>query len=256
MREYLERDVMPATEGRVAFHARVAVNVLGMVERELTLGPAQAEAEHGRLVALLGHDGTIRELTEELATGIRAGTHRPSPGRRHGVREGVGGGQARRRQPQLPCAAPEHRGDRVRIATWNVNSLKARLPRVEEWLEYAQPDVLCLQETKLSDKNFPAMAFSTLGYESAHHGHNQWNGVAILSKVGIDDVTSGFGESLVDPYEGDARLVAATCGGIRVASVYVPNGREVAERVLRPQARVVRAAGRVGRRPASSPPTR
>src|SRR4051794_2505705 len=74
VREYLERDVMPATEGRVSFHARVAVNVLGMVERELTLGAEQREAERARLVGLLGHDGTVRELTEELAAGIRAGT--------------------------------------------------------------------------------------------------------------------------------------------------------------------------------------
>jgi exodeoxyribonuclease-3 len=115
----------------------------------------------------------------------------------------------------------------VRIATWNVNSLKARQPRVEEWLEYARPDVLCLQETKLADKAFPALAFSALGYDSVHHGHNQWNGVAILSRVGIDDVTTGFDDDVVDPYEGDARLVAATCGGVRVVSVYVPNGREV-----------------------------
>jgi len=114
----------------------------------------------------------------------------------------------------------------MRIATWNVNSLKARLPRVEEWLEYAAPDVLCLQETKLSDKAFPAMTFSALGYDSVHHGQGQWNGVAILSRVGIEDTTSGFGD-LTDPYEGDARLVAATCGGVRVVSVYVPNGREV-----------------------------
>jgi exodeoxyribonuclease-3 len=115
----------------------------------------------------------------------------------------------------------------VRIATWNVNSLKARQPRVEEWLAYAHPDVLCLQETKLSDDTFPALAFSALGYESVHHGHNQWNGVAILSRVGIDDVTTGFDADSVDPYEGDARLVAATCGGVRVLSTYVPNGREV-----------------------------
>jgi exodeoxyribonuclease III len=115
----------------------------------------------------------------------------------------------------------------VRIATWNVNSLKARLPRVEEWLEYAQPDVLCLQETKLADKNFPALAFSALGYESVHFGYNQWNGVAILSKVGIEDPANGFGPDVVDPYEADARMLTATCGGIRVASVYVPNGREV-----------------------------
>jgi len=115
----------------------------------------------------------------------------------------------------------------MRIATWNVNSLKARLPRVEEWLEYARPDVLCLQETKLADKAFPALAFSALGYESAHHGYNQWNGVAILSRVGIEDPGNGFGEGVTDPYADDARMLAATCGGIRVVSVYVPNGREV-----------------------------
>ncbi len=115
----------------------------------------------------------------------------------------------------------------MRIATWNVNSLKARLERVEEWLEYAQPDVLCLQETKMADKAFPAMAFSALGYESVHHGQGQWNGVAILSKVGIEDPQNGFGAGVVDPYAGDARMLAATCGGIRVVSVYVPNGREV-----------------------------
>lgn len=115
----------------------------------------------------------------------------------------------------------------MRIATWNVNSLKARLPRVEEWLAYAQPDVLCLQETKLSDEAFPTMAFSALGYESAHHGQGRWNGVAILSRVGLDELDRGFGEQFVDPYEGDARLVAAGCSGIRIVSVYVPNGREV-----------------------------
>lgn len=74
VREYLERDVMTTTEGRVAFHARVAVNVLGMVERELELGPGQDDTEHARLVALLGHDGTVRALTEELARGIRDGS--------------------------------------------------------------------------------------------------------------------------------------------------------------------------------------
>jgi len=114
----------------------------------------------------------------------------------------------------------------MRIATWNVNSLKARLPRVEEWLDYAAPDVLCLQETKLSDKSFPAMTFSALGYDSVHYGQGQWNGVAILSRVGVADVGTGFGD-LDDPYAGDARLLAATCNGVRVVSVYVPNGREV-----------------------------
>lgn len=108
-----------------------------------------------------------------------------------------------------------------------MNSLKARLPRVEEWLGYARPDVLCLQETKLADDGFPALAFAALGYESAHHGEGRWNGVAILSRVGLDDVTSGFGDGFDDPYVGDARLIAARCGGVRVVSVYVPNGREV-----------------------------
>jgi len=115
----------------------------------------------------------------------------------------------------------------VRIATWNVNSLKARQERVEEWLAYARPDVLCLQETKLSDQAFPHLTFSALGYDSVHHGQGQWNGVAILSRVGIDAVTTGFDGKHVDPYEGDARLIAATCDGVRVVSVYVPNGREV-----------------------------
>jgi exodeoxyribonuclease III len=116
----------------------------------------------------------------------------------------------------------------MRIATWNVNSLNKRQPRVEEWLAYARPDVLCLQETKLSDSTFPQLSFSALGYDSVHHGPGRWNGVAILSRVGIDEVTSGFdGAELVDPYEGDARLLAAKCGGVRIVNVYVPNGRQV-----------------------------
>lgn len=115
----------------------------------------------------------------------------------------------------------------MRIATWNVNSLKARLPRVEEWLGYADADVLCLQETKLADDAFPALTFKELGYDSVHHGEGRWNGVAILSRVGLDDATFGFGDAHIDAYEGDARLVTATCGGVRVSSVYVPNGREV-----------------------------
>ena len=112
----------------------------------------------------------------------------------------------------------------MRLATWNVNSLKARLERVEEWVVACQPDVVCMQETKLADTAFPAMAFSALGYESAHHGEGQWNGVAILSRVGLDDVVSGFapGAGAPDP---EARLITATCGGVRVMSAYVPNGR-------------------------------
>jgi exodeoxyribonuclease-3 len=111
----------------------------------------------------------------------------------------------------------------MRIATWNVNSLKVRMGRVEEWLTYAQPDVCCLQETKLSDAAFPHMAFSALGYESAHHGSGQWNGVAILSRVGLDNVVEGFSDGLKADEE--TRLLTATCGGVVVSSVYVPNGR-------------------------------
>ncbi len=113
----------------------------------------------------------------------------------------------------------------MRIATWNVNSLKIRLPRLEEWLDYAHPDVLCLQETKLADAAFPHMAFSTLGYESVHYGDGRWNGVAILSRVGIDNVLSGFAEPL-DP-DPETRIITARCGGVQVSSVYVPNGRSV-----------------------------
>ena len=110
----------------------------------------------------------------------------------------------------------------MRIATWNVNSLTARLSRVEEWMAYAQPDVLCLQETKQADAAFPHGAFAALGYESAHHGDSRWNGVAIISRVGLDNVATGLGSS--DDAEG-TRLIAADCGGTRVLSVYVPNGR-------------------------------
>ncbi len=122
----------------------------------------------------------------------------------------------------------------MRLATWNVNSLKARLPRVEEWLGYARPDVLCLQETKVADTAFPALAFAALGYEVAHHGDGRWNGVAILSRVGLDDVREGFGEArskvgatVADEVAAERRLIAATCGGVRVVSVYVPNGRSL-----------------------------
>ena len=107
-----------------------------------------------------------------LALGRRA----PAGGSPSGCRASSG---------SLSCAASGRVG-RVRIATWNVNSLNARLPRVEEWVAQVQPDVLCMQETKLADDAFPALAFQALGYESAHHGSGRWNGVAILSRVGID----------------------------------------------------------------------
>ena len=113
----------------------------------------------------------------------------------------------------------------MRVATWNVNSLKARLPRVEEWLAQVQPDVLCMQETKLTDDAFPLMTFQALGYDAAHFGAGRWNGVAILSRVGLDDVRAGFGDGEVEDVE--ARLLWATCVGIRIGTVYVPNGRAV-----------------------------
>ncbi len=113
----------------------------------------------------------------------------------------------------------------MRIATWNVNSLRARQERVEAWLAEVEPDVLLLQETKLADDAFPALSFEALGYSSAHHGQGQWNGVAILSRVGLDDVVVNFaGPGDPDP---DARIVTGTCAGVRVSSVYVPNGRSL-----------------------------
>jgi exodeoxyribonuclease III len=116
----------------------------------------------------------------------------------------------------------------VRIATWNVNSLKQRLPRLLPWLDQRKPDVVCLQETKLSDDAFATLlgdALSERGYEAAAHGETAWNGVAILSRVGLDDVVAGIDGAPGFP-KPEARAVSATCGGIRVVSVYVPNGRE------------------------------
>ncbi|HEY7634356.1 MAG TPA: exodeoxyribonuclease III [Gemmatimonadales bacterium] len=124
----------------------------------------------------------------------------------------------------------------MRIATWNVNSLKARLEKVTWWLERARPDVLLMQETKLADAAAPTAEFRAAGYELVHHGEGQWNGVAIASRVGIADVVSNFGEPLRPartPDVGDdeplaeARMLAATCVGVRVVSLYAPNGRVV-----------------------------
>ena len=115
----------------------------------------------------------------------------------------------------------------MRIATWNVNSIKQRVPRLLPWLDQRQPDVVCLQETKLADEAFAELLGSELadrGYAVAMHGEPTWNGVAILSRVGLEDVVSGLpgGPGFPRP---EARAVSATCGGIRVVSVYVPNGR-------------------------------
>jgi len=116
----------------------------------------------------------------------------------------------------------------VRIATWNVNSLKQRMPRLLPWLDQRRPDVVCLQETKLADDALARLlgdALDERGYEVAAHGEAQWNGVAILSRVGLDDVVAGVANGPGFPHQ-EARAVAATCDGIRVHSVYVPNGRE------------------------------
>jgi exodeoxyribonuclease III len=116
----------------------------------------------------------------------------------------------------------------VRVATWNVNSVKQRMPRLLPWLDQRKPDVVCLQETKLADDAFTALLGDELasrGYEVALHGEPRWNGVAILSRVGLADVVAGIAEEPGFP-QPEARAVAATCGGIRVHSVYVPNGRE------------------------------
>jgi exodeoxyribonuclease III len=115
----------------------------------------------------------------------------------------------------------------VRLATWNVNSVKQRVPRLLPWLDQRQPDVVCLQETKLADDAFAALLGEELtarGYAFAAHGEVQWNGVAILSRSGLDDVVAGIPGAPGFPHP-EARAVSATCGGIRVHSVYVPNGR-------------------------------
>ena len=124
----------------------------------------------------------------------------------------------------------------MRIATWNVNSLKARLDRVRAWLERARPDVLLMQETKLADAAAPKDAFRDMGYELAHHGEGRWNGVAIASRRGLAGVVTNFGAPLrtaETPAEGDdeplaeARMITAECGGVRVVCLYAPNGRSV-----------------------------
>jgi exodeoxyribonuclease-3 len=115
----------------------------------------------------------------------------------------------------------------MRIATWNVNSVKQRLPRLLPWLDERRPDVVCLQETKLADDAFAALLGDELdarGYAVAAHGEAAWNGVAILSRVGLDDVVPGLPGGPGFPHQ-EARAVSATCGGLRIVSVYVPNGR-------------------------------
>jgi exodeoxyribonuclease-3 len=112
----------------------------------------------------------------------------------------------------------------MKLATWNVNSVTARLPLVTKWLAEARPDVLCLQELKCTDDKFPAAAFGELGYESAAFGQRTYNGVAILARTGLTEVQRGFPD---DEEGAQARLLAATVEGVRIVNVYVPNGQFV-----------------------------
>jgi exodeoxyribonuclease III len=117
----------------------------------------------------------------------------------------------------------------VRLATWNVNSIRARIDRVISWVERSGVDVVALQETKCRDDQFPEDRFQEIGFEVAHHGLSQWNGVAVASRVGLDDVSIGFPGQPAwgDPPEAEARALGATCGGVRVWSLYIPNGRSL-----------------------------
>jgi exodeoxyribonuclease-3 len=119
----------------------------------------------------------------------------------------------------------------MRLATWNVNSIRSRIDRVEAFVQRQDIDVLALQETKARDDQWPVMGLEAMGYEVATLGHSQWNGVAIASRVGLDDVQHGF-EGMPeygDPLAAEARAIGATCGGVRVWSLYVPNGRALGD---------------------------
>ena len=139
---------------------------------------------------------------------------------------GVGGWPFPRISKTFQIGPCHYRGDRgcmgpMRIATWNVNSIKARLPRVLEWLEQAQPDVALLQELKVTDESFPYQPIEDLGYNTAVHGQKTYNGVAILSKRPIEDIQRGLPG---DPGDEQARYIEAIIDTVRVASIYLPNG--------------------------------
>lgn len=108
----------------------------------------------------------------------------------------------------------------MRLATWNVNSLKVRLPQLLDWLARTQADVVCLQETKLEDAKFPRTELADAGYHTAFAGQKTYNGVAIVSRAAAQDISAGFPEE-------QKRLIAATVAGVRVVCVYCPNGQSV-----------------------------
>jgi exodeoxyribonuclease-3 len=115
----------------------------------------------------------------------------------------------------------------VRIATWNVNSIRSRIDRVEEFLDRHDIDVLAIQETKAKEEQLPLMGLQARGYEVAAAGYNQWNGVAIISRVGLEDIAVGFPEMPQFDGASEARAIGARCGGIQILSLYVPNGRKI-----------------------------
>jgi exodeoxyribonuclease III len=115
----------------------------------------------------------------------------------------------------------------MRVATWNVNSLKARTDRVRAWLDRAEPDVVCLQELKCAEADVDPDLFADLGYQIAASGDGRWNGVAIVSRVGLDDVVRGLPDQPAYEAATECRAIAATCGPLRLWSVYIPNGRDV-----------------------------
>ncbi|HXX41825.1 MAG TPA: exodeoxyribonuclease III [Chthoniobacterales bacterium] len=112
----------------------------------------------------------------------------------------------------------------MKIASWNINSLRKRQDRLFEWLESFKPDIVCLQETKCTDDQFPALALEAAGYRSAFHGEKSYNGVAILSNSPIQEVRLSMGDGIVDP---QARVIAATIDNLRIYSIYAPNGQSV-----------------------------
>jgi exodeoxyribonuclease III len=137
-------------------------------------------------------------------------------GRRRSATEGAGWVPARG-----PATVPP-----VQIVSWNINSIRARVAQVIGWLDENRPEVCCLQETKCPDGIFPHESFAAIGYEVAHHGVDHWNGVAIASRVGLSEVARGFTGPQRPPFD-EPRVIAAGCGGVRVWSIYAPNGREL-----------------------------
>ncbi len=145
----------------------------------------------------------------------------------------------------------EHSSAVLTIATWNVNSIRARLERLLAWLDRARPDIVCLQELKVTDKDFPREAIAAAGYIAAVHGQRTYNGVAILSREPLEDTTPGLADGVPDP---EARFLCARVRGIRVASVYVPNGQAVgSEKWAHKLAWLDRLAAWLARVPADEP---